>query len=420
MGSEFAQRLPDQLLEGADPIRDLCESALGIALAEAQAPERVKGFRPYLNSSCAHRGAVARPVRMGEMWRGSRSRDDEPAPVDGEVMSTAKREEIFRVVVAAFRPESDVMGLRKNRVPTTGDATFAAVAAKDCTPGRRWDGLRSADWSCAHVDAREFVVADTYVGTTGYFSMDAHVDVDVSDVLAVALRHLDDFRTDVDGLAATLLRCPVAALTNRERYLVARAPRIPRARECLTAEKQDGCLLVDRLARVAAHFRQRFAKGREDLARQLELEHVAFDLRVRNVVGEASRTMSTHQLFDFSDGPPPGGFEPFLFGGRRRDTRELARMREADGTHLQVMGDFGELFERFGDAELVLGETRAVAEKTLRVFVEGRVAEAHVHSRAVGSQQPAPFLEVQSRSLGGETNELFVRLTPRDAFQNDC
>ncbi|HEX5098889.1 MAG TPA: hypothetical protein VFV94_05290 [Polyangiaceae bacterium] len=52
----------------------------------------------------------------------------------------------------------------------------------------------------------------------------AHVGVHVPDVLRVALRHLDDFGTDFDGLTATLLRGPSAALANGERNLVAGAP----------------------------------------------------------------------------------------------------------------------------------------------------------------------------------------------------
>jgi hypothetical protein len=126
--SELAERLPDSLLEGGDGIRGFCESALGLALAEAQAPEGLKGFGPYIGSGCANGGAVGRPVRVREVRRGSRPRNDEPAPVDGEVMGTAKRDEILGVVVATFGPKPDVMRLRKRRVPTARDATSSAIA----------------------------------------------------------------------------------------------------------------------------------------------------------------------------------------------------------------------------------------------------------------------------------------------------
>jgi hypothetical protein len=103
----------------------------------------------------------------------------------------------------------------------------------------------------------------------------ARVSVHVPDVLPVALGHFDGFWPDFDELTATLLRCPAAALANRERDLVARAARVLGAFEGLTAEEQDGCVVIERLARVAADFRHRFAKGREDVARELEAEHVA-------------------------------------------------------------------------------------------------------------------------------------------------
>ena len=94
--------------------------------------------------------------------------------------------------------------------------------------------------------AIEFVAATAHA--------DAHVGVNVSDVLPVALRQLDDFGTDLDGLAATLLPRPAAALANLERDLIARPPRVPIALEGLTAEEQDSCLFVDGLL-LATPFR---------------------------------------------------------------------------------------------------------------------------------------------------------------------
>jgi len=76
-------------------------------------------------------------------------------------------------------------------------------------------------------------------------------------------------------------------------------------------------------------------------------------------------------------------------------------MREADGTRLQTTGGFRQPFERFSNTELLLSETWSVAEDALGVFVERRVAKPRVHSRAVGSEQRYPFLEIQPRPLGG-------------------
>jgi len=162
----------------------------------------------------------------------------------------------------------------------------------------------------------------------------AHVGVHVPNALPVALRHRDDAGSDVEGLTATLLLRSTAALANRERDLVARAARILRTLEGLTAEEQDGRVVIERLARVATDFRHRFAKGREDSARKLEAEHVTLEVGVRNVVGKASRTMAGNEVFDFTYRPPSGGFEPIPLGGRRRDASELAREREADGPGL--------------------------------------------------------------------------------------
>jgi hypothetical protein len=91
----------------------------------------------------------------------------------------------------------------------------------------------------------------------------------VPDVLPVALSHLQDFGPDLDELTTTLLLRPAAALANREHDLVARAAGVLGTLESLTAKQQDGCVVVERLARVAANLRHRFAKSGEGLAREV-------------------------------------------------------------------------------------------------------------------------------------------------------
>ena len=100
--SELAQRLPNELLNGRDGSRTSCESALGVTLAEAKASERLKGFRPNIGSSWGDGATVGRAVRVRETRRGRGAGDDEPALVDGEVVGSAKRNEIFGVVISAF------------------------------------------------------------------------------------------------------------------------------------------------------------------------------------------------------------------------------------------------------------------------------------------------------------------------------
>jgi hypothetical protein len=248
------------------------------------------------------------------------------------------------------------------------------------------------------------------------------VGVHVPDVLSVTLGHFEDFRTDFEALPATLLRCPAAALANRERDLVARTARVLGAPEGLTAEQQDGCVVIERLAGVAADFRHRLAKNGEDLAREVETDHVAPKAGVRNVVGEASRTMPSDEVLDLTHGSPARGFEPLLLGGRDCYASELAREGEADGSGLEFTGGFRQFFQGFGDAELFLREAGAVAEEALGVFVERGVAEAQMGSCAVGSEEPAPLLEIETRALGGEADELFVCLAPCGAFElhRDC
>jgi hypothetical protein len=125
---KLAKRLPNELFERGGGIRNSCESALGVALAEAKASERLKGFRPRVRSSRADDATVRRAVGVEETRRRSRARDDEPALVDSEVMSTTERNQILGVVVAAFRPKLDVVRLCKGRVPAARDATLPTVA----------------------------------------------------------------------------------------------------------------------------------------------------------------------------------------------------------------------------------------------------------------------------------------------------
>jgi len=87
--------------------------------------------------------------------------------------------------------------------------------------------------------------------------------------------------------------------------------------------------------------------------------------------------MAGDEVLDLTHGPPSGRFEPLPLGGRRRDASELAREGEVDGTALEVASGLGELFEGFGDASL---------------------------------------FEIETRALGGESDELFMRLTPCGAF----
>jgi hypothetical protein len=124
-------------------------------------------------------------------------------------------------VFPTFAAAREVVRLRKDRVPTTRNATFPAVSAKDRAAYCRRDGLRGADRTRAHVAANVAFVVGVHVGATVGVVLNARGGVDVPDVLRVALGHVEDFGSDLDELTAPLLRGPAAALANGERDLVA-------------------------------------------------------------------------------------------------------------------------------------------------------------------------------------------------------
>src|SRR6185369_11002898 len=156
--------------------------------------------------------------------------------VHGAVVGLAEGPEVIGVVRSAFGPRFDVVHVRIDRVPAARDAAFSAVPAEDCTADSRRDGLAGTGANRVQV-------------CTGVFGVDAHVGVDMPDALPVALGHLEDFGTDLDELTAPLLPSSAAALANRQRDLVARETRVLRAPESLTAEKQHGVVVVQRLPR---------------------------------------------------------------------------------------------------------------------------------------------------------------------------
>ena len=88
--------------------------------------------------------------------------------MNGAVMSCAKRDEIFRVVVAAFRPKPDVVRLAKDRVPAPGNATSPAVPTKHGATSCRRDGLGCSDGTCIHGDATDCGANRAQVGASEF------------------------------------------------------------------------------------------------------------------------------------------------------------------------------------------------------------------------------------------------------------
>ena len=133
-------------------MRNACQSALRFTLAEAHADESLKGFRSHVGDSGADGAAIGSTVGVGKGAPSRRSaRDDERAVVGSAVVGAAEGEEIGDEVFPAFAAPLEMVRLRKDRVPTTRNATFPAVSAKDRATHCRRDGLRGADRALAHV-----------------------------------------------------------------------------------------------------------------------------------------------------------------------------------------------------------------------------------------------------------------------------
>jgi hypothetical protein len=130
LGRELAQRLPDDLLEGRDGMRNSPERASAFTFAEAHTDDGLKRFRVHVGDRGSDRTAVRRAVSVSELELGGRSASHDERPVmRSAVMRDAKRDEIVHQVFSAFAPSHEVMRLRKSRVPAPGDATFPAVSA---------------------------------------------------------------------------------------------------------------------------------------------------------------------------------------------------------------------------------------------------------------------------------------------------
>jgi hypothetical protein len=167
-------------------------------------------------------------------------------------------------------------------------------------------------------------------------------------------------------------------------------------------QQQHPRVVVERFPCVAPDLRHCFAKCREHLARHFEPDHMALRARLRRIVRQASRAAPAHQLLDFADRSPAGRFEPLALRLRGRNARELAHPREADSACFEFPSDLRQLFQSFGNPELLLRDSRTVAKEPLGVLLERAVAQPQVRTGTQRSEQPAPFLEVEPRSRFGE------------------
>ncbi len=218
------------------------------------------------------------------------------------------------VVCATFVSGPKMVDVTKRRVSTARKDATSAIPAQYQPPHRRRDVLGCTLELLPHVGVR-FGVAfgirgrrhverqgrhphDTggsiaitgsnRIGQRGGGGSSAHVSTDVTNVLRVAQRHLDDLGSDFNLVPAPLHQPALTAFAHRQSYLVARAAFVGGPLEHPTRHEQQHRVVVERFTSVATDFRKRVPKAREHFTGHLEAEHVPFHPGVASVGGPAS------------------------------------------------------------------------------------------------------------------------------------
>jgi hypothetical protein len=160
---------------------------------------------------------------------------------------------------------------------------------------------------------------------------------DVTDILPIARRHLDDLSRDLDGLSSTGLLSPPASLANRERDLIARAALFLWPRKNVARQQQDRCVVVEWLPGVSSDLCHRVAKRRKRFPRNFQTQNVALGAGFHGVRGPTSRLVARYQPLDVASGLVSGGLEPVVLGQGCRHASELARRREGDSSFAELV-----------------------------------------------------------------------------------
>jgi hypothetical protein len=84
--------------------------------------------------------------------------------------------------------------------------------------------------------------------------------VDPLDLLRIAVRHLRNFRRDLQCFAQPRLRGPLASFANRQRDLVTGSSVVGGSAENVPCHQQQRRVVIERSARIAAQLGLRFAK----------------------------------------------------------------------------------------------------------------------------------------------------------------
>jgi len=196
-------------------------------------------------------------------------------PMHRPVVGSAQDHHLVWIVRAAFRPESNVMNVDKERAATTQHLAPAAVAMHHLPPDRWWDGLRRAH-SITHVgidDARL-----THVG--------------IGDALRVARCHLHHLGPYLHPLATSCDAPPVALRTHRHCHLIPGSTVVLGSLQHLPRHHHEHVIVIETATAVPPQLRLCFTEHRVGLRRDLHAKNVTARLRANRIIGGVARQMT--------------------------------------------------------------------------------------------------------------------------------
>nr|PZN19418.1 MAG: hypothetical protein DIU78_21075 [Pseudomonadota bacterium] len=234
--------------------------------------------------------------------------------------------------------------------------------------------------------------------------------------LRITRDHGDHLGRQLHVGPGAVLKSSVAPFAHGDRYLVRRAPGVPRAPQDFARYLQKERVVVHRLGAPAPNESRSFAKGCVRLRAHVEAQNVSARLGPPRVGGAISTLLAGYELLDLPDGLAARGLEPLALGGRCRDPHELTHGRPGKRALAQRRTKPGKLFESHRGPELGVGSSEVVAEQRLDVLRERRVPEMAVHIGAKSTEQCQPFAAIELGALLREPLELLVCRNPVHGF----
>ena len=189
-------------------------------------------------------------------------------------------------------------------------------------------------------------------------------------VLSIALGHRDDLRADRHELSVGLLRALAAARTHGERDLIRGAPFISGPAEDVARHQHQGGVVVERGAAVALELVHGLPEQAQGFRGDLEAKHVTSCLGACWRAGPRAARLACDERFELVHGLAASDLEPLVLRLGDGHARELANGRPSERPGLERDASGGQLFERLGDAQLLLGRARLISKQPLDVFAE--------------------------------------------------